>query len=33
MELHSKEANSEILTERYVSPEERQPIINELRLT
>ena len=28
--LHSNEANSEIPKERYISPQERQPIIDEL---
>ena len=33
MELHSKVADNEILKERYISPEERLQIIDELRLT
>ena len=32
MELHSNEANNEIPKERYISPQERQKIIDELRL-
>ena len=31
-ELHSNEANNEIQKERYISPHERQKIIDELRL-
>ena len=31
-ELHSNEANNEIPKERYISPQERQQIIDELRL-
>ena len=31
-ELSSNEANNEILKERYISPQERQQIIDELRL-
>ena len=35
MELHSKKDENEIETpkERYISPDERQQIIDELRLT
>ena len=32
MELHSNEANNEIPKERYISPQERQQIVDELRL-
>ena len=32
MELHSDETNNEIPKERYISPRERQQIIDELRL-
>ena len=32
MELHSNEANNEIPKERYISPQEKQQIIDELRL-
>ena len=32
MELHSNEANNEIPKKRYISPQERQQIIDELRL-
>ena len=31
-EFHSNEANNEIPKERYISPQERQQIIDELRL-
>ena len=31
-ELHSNEANNKIPKERYISPQERQQIIDELRL-
>ena len=31
-ELHSNESNNEIPKERYISPQERQKIIDELRL-
>ena len=31
-ELHSNEANNEIAKERYISPQERLQIIDELRL-
>ena len=31
-ELHSEETNNEIPKERYISPEEREQIIDELRL-
>ena len=32
-ELPSKETNNEIPKERYISPKERQQIVDELRLT
>ena len=31
-DLHSNEANNETTKERYISPQERQQIIHELRL-
>ena len=31
-ELHSNETNNEIPKERYISPEKRQQILEELRL-
>ena len=31
-ELHSNESNNQIPKERYISPQERQKIIDELRL-
>ena len=32
MELHSNKTNDEIPKERYISPQERRQIIDELRL-
>ena len=33
VELQSDEVNNEILNKRYISPKERQKIIDELKLT